>query len=71
MNSHNAKHTHVTHARNCWPAKRAQFLVYIYMIMLERNTATQKSAFLDNRLQSLDIFNVKILPFKKCFGRFW
>ena len=31
MNSHNAKHTHTTHARNCWPAKRAQFLVYIYM----------------------------------------
>ena len=31
MNSHNAKLTHATHARNCWPAKRAQFLVYIYI----------------------------------------
>ena len=44
--------------------------IHIHMISLERKTASRKSAFLDNRVQSLDIFYVKILPFKKFFGRF-
>ena len=38
--------------------------IYIYMISLEREGASRKSLILDNRVQSLDIFDVKILPFK-------
>ena len=40
------------------------------MISLGREPATRKSAFRDNQVQSLDIFDVKFLLFKNLFGRY-
>ena len=40
MNSHNAKHTHMTHTRNCGPRSEPNFqCIYIYTYIYTRNQA--------------------------------
>ena len=45
MNSHNAKHTHATHTRNCRPAKQAQFLVYTYIYIYNTQNIRKKNEY--------------------------
>ena len=42
--------------------------IHIYMYLLEVKNASQKWAIRENRCQRLDIFDVKILLFKKILG---